>query len=1473
MRTPFCILLLLLISVSAHAEAIFDGTMNPETKGQTLSGNIVVREADGRLVGDNLFHSFSHFSVNKGEKATFYSSDNINNIISRVTGNDISLIDGPLRSFINGSSKTSPANFYLINPNGIMFGSNARLDIGGSFYVLTCDYLKMDDGQTYDIHSDNPVLSMDSPYAFGFLEKSSGKIEIDGGDTNFELNVDFKQQITLIGKGIDIKNSFVSAPEGQIFIASISGACEIIPTSNGYENMDTIDRNPISIVKNSELNVSGNGSGDIFVMGAHVLFSESYIEARTEGKQNGGLTLIDASSVRFENKAQIYSDNISYPDITSLNDYYGGNVRIQSSGDVVFTNKSKIEIGAVSTHNRDLFCHAGSVEIEASSVSLFDSSISSHSLNAGKTGNIDIIAKKNMLFSHSYLYAETWADTHDASDNRSKTKINIDADSIAFVNNGGIASQTYNYGYGGDIFIHAKNDIHMDTGSITSYCHTSIDKPDTIIQGKSGDINIETGSFLMTNQSEMVASTSDQRPGGHIEINVSDRMYLDQSRISSESTALDGGAAGKININAGDSIHLWHNSALTTEAINAEDNESVGKGEIVTTAKNTIFLMDSKITSSVLGGKENAGNIDTFADTIVMNRSNIIAKADQGRGGNIHIVAEQFIQSADSVVDASSNKGIDGEVTIDSPEINAESGLIFLSSDFLDASQWMKNSCGHRFTENTSRLIVRGKDATPTKPDDLHSSPAIVLKDLHLKQPDIKREITEAEICYQKGDFASAAKIWLDAEKRLNKDTKNYLITVTYLIQALQSIGFHQKALIIGKKALSIAEKSKPSQERILFYNSYGDLLLTLNELPDAVTYLKIALKDAKKSKNKAIMASVMNHIANAVIVDGDIKTGIQIYDNALIFLSRSDKTALKSKIYLNLAYVISMIGTYEETITAFNDALSIVQLLPDNHEKAFDYISLSKTGLLIDNFFPDKKTQSSISYGLLTSAQKIGETINDLKLISMASGNAAKILEKSGQYEKALEKTRYALFTSEQKNMKDIAYKWHWQAGRLFKKMEKETQAIDSYKNAISMLSSIREELFSGVRLKMDIFDVDIKPVYLGLAEIYLDQADRESHPQKIEQKILLARDVMESQKNAELSDYFEDECVANKRKMQPNALTRTPEGVALLYPIALPDRLTILITLPDEIKHYNVDMGYNELNKLVRSYRKYIQVRSSNQFLGVSQKLYQLLIRPVEKDLLAANINTLLVAPDGVLRLVPFCSLHNNKSFLIEKYAIVTIPAVNLTDTNPSTYRNKKMKTLVVGLSDAVQGFSALPSINEELRDIKKIMNGKKIYKNAEYTISNVQKEFKTNDYSIVHFATHGVFGGSGKNSFLLTYESHLDMNKLEDLMSLGKYRNHQVDMLTLSACQTALGNERAALGLAGVAVKAGVRSAVATLWYVDDQATSLAIRELYRQLKKDNMTKAKALQNAQKKLLSMHRYWHPIYWAPFLLIGSWI
>ncbi len=141
------------------------------------------------------------------------------------------------------------------------------------------------------------------------------------------------------------------------------------------------------------------------------------------------------------------------------------------------------------------------------------------------------------------------------------------------------------------------------------------------------------------------------------------------------------------------------------------------------------------------------------------------------------------------------------------------------------------------------------------------------------------------------------------------------------------------------------------------------------------------------------------------------------------------------------------------------------------------------------------------------------------------------------------------------------------------------------------------------------------------------------------------------------------------------------------------------------------------------------------------------------------------------------------------------------------------------------------------------------------------------------IVHMATHGVFGETPEETFLLTYDDRLTMDILEILIGLGKFRGKKVELLTLSACQTALGDERAAPGLGGAAVKAGVGSVLATLWYVNDESTSLAVREFYRQLKIPGISKAKALQNAQKKLIEKDRYWHPVYWAPFLLIGNWM
>ena len=152
-------------------------------------------------------------------------------------------------------------------------------------------------------------------------------------------------------------------------------------------------------------------------------------------------------------------------------------------------------------------------------------------------------------------------------------------------------------------------------------------------------------------------------------------------------------------------------------------------------------------------------------------------------------------------------------------------------------------------------------------------------------------------------------------------------------------------------------------------------------------------------------------------------------------------------------------------------------------------------------------------------------------------------------------------------------------------------------------------------------------------------------------------------------------------------------------------------------------------------------------------------------------------------------------------------------------------------------------------------------------------MERELKQGDYTVVHVASHGEFGGDVDNTFLLAFDGKLTIDRLERLIGVFKYRDEPLELLTLSACDTAEGDDRAALGLAGVAVKAGARSAVATLWSVNDEASAELIADFYRELKKPSVSRAVALQRAQVKILSDPRYQHPGFWSPFLLINNWL
>ncbi len=733
--------------------------------------------------------------------------------------------------------------------------------------------------------------------------------------------------------------------------------------------------------------------------------------------------------------------------------------------------------------------------------------------------------------------------------------------------------------------------------------------------------------------------------------------------------------------------------------------------------------------------------------------------------------------------------------------------------------------------------------------------------------------ISEGKAFYRKGDFEHAAISWEQVLKLSDaqKDTGIYMDTVINLAGVYQSIGYHQKALSALQTALPFAEKSEDHSRKAIFLNKIADIYFTLESPEETGKYLSRALEEAQAAKDSRAMANVLINMGNVLSTDGNYTGAMELYEESLAIMEPlHEDFEMKSKALINAARTAFFAGNEELTRTVLNDALAKIKSFPDSQGKAADLVSLSLLIREIQNGLPPDSKFTLSAYQALEEAKRIADTSKDPRSAAYSYGYMGQLYEEEGRYAESLALTRSAIFFAEQGNFPEILYRWQWQAGRLFSAEGDNESAVKAYKNAIATLNPIRQELFKGYRLHQDVFNERVKPVYLGLADLLLKKAETVTDKESRELLLMEARDTMELLKTAELEDFFGDECVT-AMQTEETKLERTPPHTAVLYPIPLPDSLALLLILPDSIKLKRVSAGSEDIGKTVTQYRERLQTRVNNRFLYESKQLYDWIIRPVESELAAQEVDTLIIAPDGALRLIPFSTLNDGERFMIEKYAVGTIPAIRLTDMRPFTKQN--MNLLLTGLSESRQGFSALPGVPGELRDIKEIMNAKGIIQNNDYTVEALTNKFKEEPYALIHIATHGVFGGTPEESFLLTYNDKLTMNLLERVISLGKFREQKVELLTLSACQTALGNERAAMGLAGVAVKAGVKGVIATLWFVDDEATSLAIREFYRQLKTPGLSKAKAMQNVQKQLIAQRRYWHPLYWGPFLVIGNWM
>lgn len=736
---------------------------------------------------------------------------------------------------------------------------------------------------------------------------------------------------------------------------------------------------------------------------------------------------------------------------------------------------------------------------------------------------------------------------------------------------------------------------------------------------------------------------------------------------------------------------------------------------------------------------------------------------------------------------------------------------------------------------------------------------------------DAEQQMSRGSIAFQRGNFENAAHFWSAAVDLYEKEGErakqvDVLIRLSEAYQALGQYGRSQQSL---HRALKLARGQENSLGVALASNGLGNVYFFLGNREKARRYLEMSLVRARELKQSELVAMVTNNLGNLLVLEGKHSAAQAVFDESAESARLSGNHLLAAKAQVNAAKGALRANNKKITEKRLRQAIQSLEQTADSHDKAYQRIAIGRLAHRLSHQEERRRWQVE-AYESFKEADGIAERIGDPRAASYALGYTAQLYEDEDRFQEAFQLTQQAIEAIQSLRASEILYRWQWQSGRLLKALGDTPGAIAAYQRAAFTLRSIRQDLSASYRRRdSDSFRERAGALLLELTDLLLQSTEELQDRDKIQERLMAARQVMEQLKTAELRDYLEDECVAAlEAKRTP--LEHIASGTAAVYPIILPDRTELLLSLPDGLRRFTVPVDSPTLTQEIRAFRRQLEKRTTRQYLPYAQKLYDWLIRPLERVLRAQKIHTLVLIPDGPLRTVPMAALHDGEQFLIRRYAIATTPGLTLTDPHPLA--RTQIKLLANGLTEAVQGFPPLPYVKGELESIQSIYGGK-ILKDQNFLLEKIQQELSAKPFTIVHIASHGQFKSDPRNTFVLTFDDKLTMDHLERFMGLSRFRKEPVEILTLSACETAAGDDRAALGLAGIAVKAGARSALASLWLINDRSSAMLVTEFYRQLKNASISKAEALQKAQLKLLDQYRYRHPGYWSAFLLIGNWL
>jgi CHAT domain-containing protein/Tfp pilus assembly protein PilF len=671
-----------------------------------------------------------------------------------------------------------------------------------------------------------------------------------------------------------------------------------------------------------------------------------------------------------------------------------------------------------------------------------------------------------------------------------------------------------------------------------------------------------------------------------------------------------------------------------------------------------------------------------------------------------------------------------------------------------------------------------------------------------------------------------------------------------------QALGKYEQAIEYHLQSLTITRETQNRSGEGEVLGNLGVTYQALGKYEQAIEYQLQSLAIKREIKDRSGEVASLGNLGIAYRSLGKYEKAIEYQLQSLAIAKETKNRRGEGLVLGNLGNSYNNLGKYDKAIEYQLQSLAIAKEIKDRSGEMYGLHNLGSAYNALN-----RGQEAMASY---QQALTISKEIGDRSLEGYALGSVGQVFSKSKQTELAI------LYYKQSINVREAIRKD-------IRKLDKQDQRSylgtisSSYKELAGLLLN-QGRIMEALQV-LDLLKVQELEDYLKniKGSDRTTQGVRILEPEKgLSSQLLSVSNEKSSELNRNLASQIQQLPKSEINKI-PDYLQQIPKGTVLLYPLILGDQLEIIFFSPNTLPiSRTVKISKAKLESLITDYRAGLLDAGSEDVKDASKALYDVLIKPIENELVAAKAETILYAPDGILRYVPLAALYDGKQWLAEKYRISNLIAYTLSDFSP---KPKTQPNILAGAfggkaNEKKFGQNALPATLKEVQAIANSFQNSVTLTDDNFSRQAIESQFK--NHNILHLATHASFNtGTPDNSFIIFGNG--DKIKLNEI---SEWQIPNIDLIILSACQTGvgkLGDGVEILGFGYQVQKAGAKNAIASLWSVNDEGTQALMEAFYGELKKGNVTSTEALHRAQIALIKSPKYNHPNYWSAFFAIGN--